>query len=386
MVSRSPARWALGLCGVLFLMPTPSAFASSVKVSFETADGVSLEGMFYAGKSGKENATVLLLHDFDMKAGGSKDGLDPLALALQEKGYTVFTFDFRGFGNSTKVDPKAFWMFPHNKGTYFKAGTVKNPPSSSLSFSSFGPGYYPYLINDVLAARSYLDKRHDSGDVNTQNLIVIGAGHGATMGLMFLDEEWKRVRATPDIRGALFPPMVAPGTKQEGYDIVCGIWLGISPSIPGRGSLPMTGTSGWLHTVGKTNKTPMAFIYGKEDKLAAERTLAYLKQIIPSYERGKKPAKPDPDLAYTGEYAVPGGAKLKPQELLDKELGTIDWILKEYLDNLMEKRKVTTWDSRDFKRNTYVWMNGARPTLAKPADSPENIIKILPFSVVGVSQ
>jgi hypothetical protein len=383
MRSRSPARWALGLCCVLFLTMTPTAFATGDKVPFDTVDGVTLEGMFYAGKSGKEHACVLLLHDFDAKSGGSKDGWEVLALALQEKGYTVFSFDFRGFGNSTKVDPDRFWKEQHNRGTYFKAGTVRNPPSSTLSYSSFGPGYYPFLINDVLAAKSYLDKRHDNGDVNTQNLIVIGAGHGATLGMMFLDEEWKRVRATPDLRGPLFPPMVAPGTKPEGYDIVCGIWLGISPSIPGRGSVPMTGTSGWLHTVGKTHKTPMAFIYGKDDKMAADRTLAYIRQILPSFERGKKPAKPDPDLAYTGEFAVPGGAKLKPIELLDKELGTVDWIMKDYLDNLMEKRKVTTWDSRDFKKNTYVWMSGNRPTLAKPSE--ENIIKILPFNVVGVS-
>ena len=55
MLSRSPARWALGLCCVLFLTMTPSAFATGDKVPFDTVDGVTLEGMFYAGKSGSNN-------------------------------------------------------------------------------------------------------------------------------------------------------------------------------------------------------------------------------------------------------------------------------------------------------------------------------------------
>src|SRR6516162_2546831 len=90
----------------------------SKRVHFPTYDEVELSGSFYrstpVGKRDKD-AVVLLLHDFQhIKGGGStEDGWRQLAGQLQKEGYSVLSFDFRGFGNSKTVSPK-FWGFRHN--------------------------------------------------------------------------------------------------------------------------------------------------------------------------------------------------------------------------------------------------------------------------------
>ena len=71
-------------------------------VPFETSDGVRLSGTLYPNPGGKREAVVMLLHDFDLKKGGSSQqaGWTNLAAKLQSEGYAVLMFDFRGFGDS----------------------------------------------------------------------------------------------------------------------------------------------------------------------------------------------------------------------------------------------------------------------------------------------
>jgi pimeloyl-ACP methyl ester carboxylesterase len=384
MVPRDAVRWSLGLSLALSLAAAPLRAADKGEdVSFDTVDGVTLTGKYYKSSKGKEAPIVLLLHDFKYDKGGNShvDGWDDLAVGLQEKGCAVLSFDFRGHGNSTKVDPKVFLspLFPHNKPGNFR--TPVKMTDTSFTYKQFGRSYYPYMVNDILAARAYLDQHNDDGDFNCQKLIVIGAGEGAALGMMWLDSEWKRVSMVSDPLRPLIPPRYG---KPEGGDIACAIWLTISPSVAEH-SLPMgSGDANWMKTVGKTNKTPIAFIYGKKDAKAAERSLAYLKVINPKYERDKKPVKTDPDLQFTGEYAVPDTSLIGSQLLDKSSLGTQDWIIKEYLEPLLEKR-TKPWDSRDFKRTTYVYLAGTR-VLTPPCKAADTkAFNPLPFNLVGVA-
>ena len=76
-------------------------------VTFDTTDGVTLDGNLLVqrrgGRQGKTPRSIL--HNFDDKTGGSSrdDGWDDLAKQLSSEGYSVFSFDFRGFGDSTNV-------------------------------------------------------------------------------------------------------------------------------------------------------------------------------------------------------------------------------------------------------------------------------------------
>src|SRR5262245_26381536 len=89
--------------------------AQSDRVSFSACDGVELSGTFYPSPRGKKDkdAVVLLLHDFDhRKGGGSHGDWDKLAEKLQKEGYSVLSFDFRGFGGSKSVRDD-FWKFDY---------------------------------------------------------------------------------------------------------------------------------------------------------------------------------------------------------------------------------------------------------------------------------
>jgi dipeptidyl aminopeptidase/acylaminoacyl peptidase len=70
----------------------PSLRPEDVRVDSRT--GAALAGRFYPGTS---RATVVLLHGY----GGNQDELVPVAAALHDAGFSVFSFDQRGSGKST---------------------------------------------------------------------------------------------------------------------------------------------------------------------------------------------------------------------------------------------------------------------------------------------
>src|SRR5207247_7667436 len=133
--------------------------------------------------------------NIDKKTGGSshQDGWDDLAKKLSAEGYSVLSFDFRGFGNSHSISP-GFWdpsKNPHNVKYVNGANKAAQPTSiDHKDFDSNASRYYPYLVNDIVAAKSFLDRRTDQGQANTSNLVVIGAGEGATLGAMWMASQW----------------------------------------------------------------------------------------------------------------------------------------------------------------------------------------------------
>jgi pimeloyl-ACP methyl ester carboxylesterase len=63
-------------------------------VAFKSTDGVQLKGWLFHGAAG--NAPVLVCHDL----GESKNAVINIAIALNNAGFTVLAFDFRGHGGS----------------------------------------------------------------------------------------------------------------------------------------------------------------------------------------------------------------------------------------------------------------------------------------------
>jgi pimeloyl-ACP methyl ester carboxylesterase len=64
------------------------------EVRFHAADGVRLEGWSISGRP--DMPTIVLCHDL----GSRKESLINLAIALEESGFNVLLFDFRGHGES----------------------------------------------------------------------------------------------------------------------------------------------------------------------------------------------------------------------------------------------------------------------------------------------
>jgi pimeloyl-ACP methyl ester carboxylesterase len=364
---RAPARLGVGLAFLAVALGwAPPAQAQGKKadfkqVTFKTFDGVELSGYYYPNPAGKKNAVAMLIHHVDARKGGNqkKDGWDDLAARLQKEGYAVLSFDFRGFGESKTVDAD-FWKHPHNNFPNFKKRpAIGKMPPTNIDHKDFNPSYYRYLVNDIAAAKAYLDRRNDDNELNTSSTIVIAAGEGATLASLWMAQECRRRRdKNPPQPGIPLRPNLA---DPEGKDLACGVLLSVSPTL--AGARAPVGT--WLRDVGKNSRVPLALVYGKLDTSAANYAKELLK-IVKAGATGKggKGGKGGP-LANTGEKAIPR-TKLSGSALLSRGLDTEEWIVGTYLDSVMEARGEKERRTRAIEKWRYYYdFPGKLPILVK---------------------
>jgi hypothetical protein len=361
-----PVRLVAGLlAGLLLALSAPATRAQggamAKPVDIPTADYVQLKGHWLPSPKGKEGGTVLLLHGFgeDCKSAGWIN----LAKALNEKGYAVLRFDFRGHGDSKSVEPgkpdpnpslavPGFWDQAENQ----KGIRGASRKLTEIDAKNFTASYHRILANDVAAAKAFLDKENDAGTCNTSNLILIGAREGATIGALWLNGEYHRFRL---VQSPTNPNQMRPDTANpEGKCVTACVWLSISTSF---GSTS-TGTvnvspSSMLYKAGATHKTPMLFLYGIGDtkgKATAATCEKALKLDKKNYEA-------------TRSLAIPKAEKLTGSALLNKTLITQPAIA-EYLDKALEgvNPKAKT---RTNEMDVYVWMipmgSGARQVISR---------------------
>jgi hypothetical protein len=360
-------RFAVHLAVLSFVLVAPGAVRAEGKgdsksVQFKTSDGVELSGTFYPNAKGKKDAVVLMLHNFDARKGGSShaDRWDDLAVKLQEEGYAVLQFDFRGFGDSKTVGTD-FWdnKNKHNMGaTNLRTFPPKGEPPATIDHKNFRATYYPYLVNDIAAAKAYLDRRNDDNEVNSSNLIIIGAGEGATLGALWLNSECLRCRdkAPKTLPGVIQRP--GPFEEPEIKDVACAVWLTISPRLGGR-AVPF---ANWLLAAGKGKRVPMAFVYGADDASGKNIALSSLARITGN-SKGHK------NFPLTGKQEVKK-TSLSGSGLLRDNLGTSTWIVEQYLAKVPDKRKNKERLTRNNKKARFFFVNPKSPSprLAKDAD------------------
>jgi hypothetical protein len=311
-------------------------------VEFPTADYVTLRGHWYPSPQGKAAPTVLLLHAL------GEDSKKPewinLAKSLQDKGYAVLRFDFRGHGDSTDINPgvaagkggigqPGFWDQKENQNGLltFKPATARM--TREILFKQFRPEYYRILANDIAAAKAFADIKNDAGECNTSNLILIGAKDGATLGALWLSGEYHRYRIVGGKPDTYNP---------EGKNVTGAIWLSMSSTLGERPLNPGT----MLYKAAASNKVPMLFLYGKGD-LKGKKTADKCEEII---VKGKKK-----DYPFTFTYEVQSASvdKLSGVQLLQKPLGMTREIT-TYLDKALlgspkHKQHLRTED-------VYVWL------------------------------
>jgi pimeloyl-ACP methyl ester carboxylesterase len=268
-----PLAWAVAVA----LIAAPTAVAQpkieTKAVTFDSADGVELQGTIYKSAKGPGSPCVILLHS--LFTDPNKGDWDGLALTLAEKGYTVLRFDFRGHGKSFVIDAKKFWADQANV-KYMPALARKNPLPVRLDFKDFAakPNYAAQLANDILAARVFLDKENDGGTANTSTVYLIGATDAATLGMLYMSAEWKRPSVIPQaaaISTLPAPPAETFGIRSEpaGADIAGAVWLSatLHPSMPAKAMKDLV--SGPNGSPDMREKNPMWFLYGEQDKKAA---------------------------------------------------------------------------------------------------------------------
>ena len=327
MQLQSPGRACLSLvAGLALLWPLAGRAAAQnnqvnkEEVKFNTFDGVELHGTFYPGNGGAKSPCVLLVS----KIGGNRQqaGWEDLALTLQKNDYSVLSFDFRGCNDSQTVDPNLFWRVPAN--LRFIKGA--NPRKMDISYKEFSPGYYPMLVNDLAAAKAYLDQRNNARDCNSGELSVVGAEDGAAVTILWMFSEWNRRRFTRDAFNRL-----VPGTTLEGEDLNSGFWLSAPSSLAG---VPL---GGFLNRP-ISEKVPMVFAYSKDDTKAA--TAAH---YLDAFFKGKRLAKLSPEL--------PLGVQGSGSDLLGKtdpaKNEDTNAMIYHYLDHIRKDRTTNAWVQRE---------------------------------------
>lgn len=292
-------------------------------VHFAALDHIELAGTLYHGWKGKKGMTVLMLHDLDSNR--SSPGWKRLAQALQAEGHTVLTFDFRGRGDSKKVSAK-FWAYSVNQ--YLSAHEPGLPPERQpkLLKGVFPSDYMPWLIEDIAAARTYLDLRHDEpeGPVNTFNLVVVGAGQASALGSLWLATEGLRYNAADASNKILLK-------YPEKRSILQAVWIGMADPLKFR---PF-GIHGWLEGAHAKPVVPITFIYG-EDDIDTSTLLS-----VPIREKFGQP------LALRG---VP----LSGQILLDRDAHAANQV-QEYLVKTLGKLRDQGWVPRQVKTRLSLW-------------------------------
>jgi alpha-beta hydrolase superfamily lysophospholipase len=321
--------WGLLLGLLVSALPPSGRAADTERVKFDTVDQVELHGTFYPSTKGNKAPTALLLHAL----GGSseQEGWADLAKKLQDKGFAVLTFDFRGHGESTAVG-QTFWSDPANqKLRSFRPAKLREQISYK-DFSTLQSWFM--LLQDITAAKNFLDRKNDSAECNSGNIVMIGAESGAAIGALWIWDSWQRRKIAPTLIGA------ATRSQYEGQDIACAVWLSITPTISVGGSRFQLNLDSWLRAPVR-EKVPMYFIYGEQDVRGA----TYAKHLCDGVLRAERDSK----LKLTGKRAIKD-TRLAGRELLGKpSLNTEDQII-TYALKVVDDRGSNPWSKRDAER------------------------------------
>jgi pimeloyl-ACP methyl ester carboxylesterase len=319
-------------------------------VKFTTADQVEIEGTFYPAPVARSR-TIMMLHAYGEHS--RKPQWVSLAKALNAAGYAVLTFDFRGHGESTRIkEPgvpnkvpnlsvKGFWDEQENQ--YGVKGLVAGKPRpTELDYKTqFLPFYMRVLVNDIAAAKTFLDGKHEDGECNSGDLILIGAKEGATLGAIWMNSEWHRykyIAPTPGGKASL------DLENPEGKAITCAVWLSMVPvSYSTTQGVQTISPERTLEIAGKLRKVPMAFFFGEGDAKGQTTAQACEKAL----KGNNKESYP-----FTLAYKLAGAAGQTGAGLLSKDLSTERDII-TYLKNALQdepiRRKTGT------TQDTYYW-------------------------------
>lgn len=340
------------LLALLFTALATAATAQDVKVeskevTFNSADGVELQGLLYKSmKAPSDSPCVILIHSFG--ADPNKGDWAGLAQTLAKKGFNCLRFDLRGHGKSTVIDPARFWSDPVNV-KYFPTLARKKPLPNKLELKDIQaakPGYFPQLANDILAARVDLDKRNDGGEVNTGSVYLIGATDAATIGMLYMAGEWTRPQVLPQAINLLtLPPnplQVPPNSDMAGKDLAGAIWL----SPVKHQSIDGDVMKKWVSAFPDLReRNPVLSIYGADDKTGEKASKFVRDEVLVAKPKDKKLN----ELRFTDIREVKS-TKNVGVNLLGNNLSTEETIV-AYLETLEKDRKnVTRTANRNYTK------------------------------------
>lgn len=342
-----------------------------IEENFSTADGVRLKGLFHkTAKPAPGNPIVILLYEPGIGNTLDKPGdWAGLTKTLNDKGFHVFRFDWRGHGKSKDItDPNEFWNNNFTGLTWnkklVKGGNkkpIKNDIDIKQDVGTNLPRYMPVFVNDIAAARVHLDGKNDQGDLSTSSVYVIGAGDAAGIGLLWMTAEWARPAIHPLLgAGQTYKFVPMPGITvdpEAGRDIAGAVWLtGTRPS-----AFQEATAKNWVKNTPKLrDNNPMLLMFGGDDEAAKKQAKFFYDNVLV--------AKGDKQLGIKALEQTfleeVKGTKVKGAFLLgnNAQLHTEDTIMK-YLEARQKDRAAIVRRERKYPGPYYIDLNtfGSRP-------------------------
>jgi pimeloyl-ACP methyl ester carboxylesterase len=174
-----------------------SKAAPPEQVTLQTKDGLPLKATYYPGKNGKETIPMIMLHAHK----GNRRDFEPLAKFFQGDffGAAVLVPDLRGHGESTVV--------PNSK--------------RPLSAEKLTPAQFHAMVEfDMEACKKFLMERHHKGELNIEQLTLVGSEMGGSVALLYARSDWNwptlsTGKQGQDVRAVamISPPAVFKGLK-----------------------------------------------------------------------------------------------------------------------------------------------------------------------------
>lgn len=364
--------------------PGPRAFAQPKEAgdeTFRTADGVELYGKFSpAAKTtdgGKKEVNartapvVVLLYEPGAGNDLTKGDWGTLTKKLNEDGYHVFQFDWRGHGKSTDIkDPERFWgvKSPYLNGTqangapnaFIKGGPGK-PLKDKLSISkdvTNAQKFFPAYSMDLAAVRYHLDTKNDNGELNTSSIYLIGVGDTAGLGLAWLTMEWKRPAVKPGdnqlaIAGAAgaaryeyIGQELRGDFEEAGQDYAGAVWL--SASRPA--AISPTNMKLWTSKFAPQlrNNTPMLYLHGDKDTTGKTAADFFYSEVLVAKPKAGSTLAP---LKQTFVRPLEGGGTDRGLKLLGNNAVKAEDTVLKFLKEVQKERQRTAVKQRKFDNN-----------------------------------
>jgi hypothetical protein len=194
----------------------------------------------------------------------------------------VLLFDWRGCG--LNGPNRGLRLFDDDDEFWDESFNSKYAPRSAtrqgLDYKTFSTRYRDFLLNDLAAARFFLDKQNDDQKCNTNRIWLVSEGQGAHLGLAFIASESFRysifkknnLAEIQEPRNAVKDYAGLVALSYAGYNPTAGAVLRTSLVNKGHS---VAGQEGKTHLA---NRLAMVMIYGKKEGASASR--AALGQFI----------------------------------------------------------------------------------------------------------